>query len=207
MVTVGMHAAHELYAPSELLDHLKLGEESGFSTAMCSDHFYPWTPSQGHSGHSFTWLAAALARTCMSMGTICYPCGRYHPAVLAQTAATLSEMFPDRFWLALGTGEAMNESITGEPWPAKQQRREMVEQSAQALRALWAGEQVNCDGLITIRNARLYTRSTRPPKLFGAATTAETATWIGRWADGLLTTGSEHEELRRLRRRTAMVFD
>src|SRR4051794_10388644 len=90
---------------------------------MCSDHLHPWVPRQGNSGYSFAWLGAALQATSLSIGTICCPVFRYHPAVIAQAAATLAEMFPDRFWLALGTGQALNEHVTGQPWPAKPERR------------------------------------------------------------------------------------
>ena len=116
---IGWHASHELYAPGELLRLAQRAERAGFAAATCSDHFHPWTPSQGNSGFAFAWLGAALQSTAMTFGSVCCPVGRYHPAVVAQAAATLAEMFPGRYWLALGTGLALNESITGAAWPDK----------------------------------------------------------------------------------------
>src|SRR3954467_14975947 len=126
MSRVGFHAAHELYAPSALLGHVRRAERAGFALATCSDHFHPWTPAQGQSGFSFAWLGAALQATALSAGTICCPFGRDHPAGGAPAAATLAEMFPSRFWLAVGTGQALNESITGAPWPEKPARQERL---------------------------------------------------------------------------------
>src|SRR3954470_24553920 len=142
MPPIGFHASHELYPPDRLLAAVRQAERAGFGTAMCSDHFHPWTPAQGQSGFSFAWLGAALQATSLEMGTICCPFGRYHPAVVAQAAATLAEMFPDRFWLAVGTGQALNEHITGQPWPEKPERRERLLASVEVIRALWAGESV-----------------------------------------------------------------
>ena len=81
---------------------------------MCSDHFSPWTTRQGHSGYTWAWLGAALATTSLAFGCVSAPGQRYHPAVVAQKIATLGVMFPGRFWVALGSGEASNEHITGD---------------------------------------------------------------------------------------------
>src|SRR5690606_15050981 len=103
-------------------DAVRAAEEAGFSQAMCSDHFAPWSTRQGHSGQAWTWLGAALATTALPMGVVSAPGDRYHPAVLAQSAATLARMFPQRLWLALGSGQALNEHITGGRWPDKETR-------------------------------------------------------------------------------------
>lgn len=191
MNAVGFHASHELFRPGDLLTNVRRAERAGFGAAMCSDHFHPWTPDQGNSGFSFAWLGAALQATALPVGTICCPFGRYHPAVVAQAAATLADMFPNRFWLALGTGQALNESVTGAPWPDKGERRARVRESADVIRALWAGETVTHSGRVRVQAAKLYTRPAAAPLLFGAATTAETAAWVGGWADGLLTLSAE----------------
>src|SRR5688500_19904508 len=122
MATLGYHCAHEQLPPSTLLRHLKDAADAGFTAAMCSDHFHPWSERQGHSGFTWSWLGAALEATPLSFGTVCAPGQRYHPAVIAQAAATLAVMYPERFWLAVGSGEALNEKITGDPWPSKEQR-------------------------------------------------------------------------------------
>src|SRR3954471_12568616 len=109
MTLIGYHASHEQFAPDELLAHVVAAEEAGFKAAKSSDHFHPWSERQGQSGFAWTWLGAAMHATSLPFGMISAPGYRYHPAVLAQAAATASVMFPDRFWLALGSGEAINE--------------------------------------------------------------------------------------------------
>jgi coenzyme F420-dependent glucose-6-phosphate dehydrogenase len=198
VATIGFHASHELYPPSALLDHMRRAERAGFGPGMCSDHLHPWTPSQGQSGYSFAWLGAALQATRLSLGTICCPVFRYHPAVVAQAAATLAEMFPGRFWLALGTGQALNEHVTGQAWPPKPERRALVREAADVIRALWRGEAVTRRGRIRVEAARVYSRPETPPLLFGAATTPETAGWVGSWADGLLTVNTDADTMRRV---------
>ena len=94
MARIGYHASHEQFPPSELLQLVKLAEDAGFDCAMSSDHFKPWGPAQGHSGFAWSWLGAALQATKLPFGVISAPGYRYHPAVLAQAAATLCEMFP-----------------------------------------------------------------------------------------------------------------
>lgn len=191
MGIVGFHASHELHEPGALLGLVRRAERAGFRAAMCSDHFHPWTPAQGHSGYSFAWLGAALQATALPLGTVCCPLFRYHPAVVAQAAATLAAMFPGRFWLAVATGEALNENITGAPWPDKAERQARLRAAVDVIRALWAGEEVSHPAPVRVEAARLYTRPPQPPLLLGAATSAETARWVGSWADGLLTAGNE----------------
>ncbi|RIK84716.1 MAG: LLM class F420-dependent oxidoreductase [Planctomycetota bacterium] len=195
---VGYHCSHEQLSPSALLDHVQQAQRAGFQAAMCSDHFHPWLPSQGQSGFSWSWLGAAMQATGLSFGTVCAPGQRYHPAIIAQAAATLAEMFPGRFWLAIGSGEALNERINGAAWPEKSQRNARLREAAEVIRALWAGETVSHQGCFTVRQARLYSRPVSPPQLFGAALTAETARWMGSWADGLITAGSSLDGLRKV---------
>lgn len=196
MNKLAIHHSHELYPPSRLLAHTRLAQSRGFTHAMCSDHFHPWTPSQGQSGFAWSWLGAALQATTMDYGMVCAPGQRYHPAIIAQAAATLSEMFPGRLWIGLGSGEAVNESITGDPWPSKSDRQARLLECVQIMRALFAGETVSHQGLVRVHKARLYTRPARPPLIFGAAMSVETAAWVGTWADGLLTTAGTPEETR-----------
>jgi G6PDH family F420-dependent oxidoreductase len=170
MVKIGFHASHEQHPPSRLLQQVQHAERAGFQAAMCSDHFHPWITSEGESGFAWSWLGAAMQATGLSFGTVCAPGQRYHPAIVAQAAATLAEMFPGRFWLAVGSGEALNESITGAPWPPKPARNELLKEAADVIRALWRGETVNHEGrFFKVREARLYTRPATPPQLVGAA--------------------------------------
>jgi probable non-F420 flavinoid oxidoreductase len=196
MMRVGFHASHELFPPGELLSLAKAAESAGFGAAMCSDHFHPWTERQGQSGYAWSWLGAALQATSLPFGVVCAPGQRYHPAIIAQAAATLAEMFPGRFWVAFGTGQNLNEHITGAPWPGKPGRRERLLEAVAVIRALWAGGRVDHEGRwFRVRDARLYTRPATPPPIYGAAITPETAEWVGGWADGLITVGKDREGL------------
>lgn len=195
---IGFHASHESFGPRVLLEAVRIAEAAGFDGAMCSDHFHPWTAAaHGESGFAWSWLGAALEATRMAVGTVNAPGQRYHPAIVAQAAATLSAMYPGRFWLAVGTGEAVNESITGDAWPAKAQREARLLECVTIIRALWRGETVTHAGTVRVESARLATRPERPPLLFGAAITEETAEWVGSWADGLITVGMDARTLRR----------
>lgn len=198
MAAIGFHASHELFPPSALLRHMRQAEQAGFGCGMCSDHLHPWTPSQEHSGYSFAWLGAALQATGLGLGTICCPMFRYHPAIVAQAAATLAEMYPGRFWLALGTGQALNEHVTGQGWPDKPERQARLQEAAEVIRALWRGETVTHRGKIHVEEARVYSLPDKPPLLLGAATSPETAAWVAPWADGLLTVNSDADTMRRI---------
>jgi coenzyme F420-dependent glucose-6-phosphate dehydrogenase len=198
MADIGYHCSHEQYAPSRLLRNVKMAAAAGFKAAMCSDHFHPWSERQAHSGFAWSWLGAAMEASALSFGTVCAPGQRYHPAVVAQAAATLAELYPDRFWLALGSGEAVNESITGAAWLPKPERNRRLKESVDVMRALWAGETVTHDGLISVRNARLYSRPAQPPPVIGACLTPETAEWAGQWADGMITITQDHAQMKQI---------
>jgi G6PDH family F420-dependent oxidoreductase len=107
-------------------------------------------------------------------------------------------MYPGRFWLAVGSGENLNEHITGNPWPEKPTRHERLKESVEVMRRLWRGETISHDGLIRCREAKLYTLPDAPPRVIGAALTPETAKWLGSWADGLITAGKRTADLARV---------
>ena len=198
MTFFGYHASHEQLPPSALLSCVRLAEEAGFQAAMCSDHFAPWSRAQGHSGFAWSWLGAALQATGLPFGCVNAPGQRYHPAIVAQAAATLAEMFPGRFWVALGSGEALNEHITGTGWPDKATRKDRLLECVEVIRALLAGETVTHRGLVAVDRARLWSRPAVPPPLLGAAVSPETAGWAAGWADGLITVNQPAERLRRV---------
>lgn len=199
MTRIGYHASHEQYAPSELLRLVRRAEQAGFQSAMCSDHFHPWGERQGHSGFAWSWLGAALQATSLSFGVVTVPGGwRYNPAIIAQAAATLAEMFPGRFWIAPGSGELLNEGITGERWPHKAERNARLREACDVIRALWRGETVTHRGLVTVEEARIYSLPKEPPKMVGAALSPETAEWLGGWADGMITVVGPRESMRRM---------
>ncbi|MHA4951530.1 TIGR03885 family FMN-dependent LLM class oxidoreductase [Micromonospora saelicesensis] len=198
MPVYGYHASHEQFPPSELLRLTESAEEAGFGRAMCSDHFAPFGAEQGHSGFAWSWLGAALARTGLPMGVVNAPGQRYHPAVVAQAAATLAEMFPGRFWLAVGSGQALNEHITGDRWPSKSERNARLWECVEVIRRLFAGECVTHRGLVTVDRALLWSRPAQPPAVYAAAVTPETAGWAGSWADGLITINQGVDAVRRV---------
>ena len=198
MTIFGFHASHEQLAPSALLTAVRAAEAAGFGAAMCSDHFAPWSARQGHSGFAWAWLGAALQATSLRCGVFNAPGQRYHPAIIAQAAATLGEMFPGRFWVALGSGEALNEHITGGVWPPKPVRNQRLRECVDVMRRLFAGETVSHDGLVRVDRARLYDRPDTPPPLIAGAVSAETAGWAGGWADGLITINQPLDTLREL---------
>ncbi len=168
MTVYGLHASHEQIHPRPLLDAVVRAEQAGFTAAMCSDHFSPWSERQGESGFAWSWLGAALQATSLPFGVVNAPGQRYHPAIIAQAIGTLAAMYPGRFWAALGTGEASNEHITGDRWPRKDVRNARLRECVEVIRALLAGEEVSHDGLVTVDRARLWTRPEQPPALVGA---------------------------------------
>jgi probable non-F420 flavinoid oxidoreductase len=198
MPVIGLHCSHEQIAPSRLLAHVREAEAAGFRAAMSSDHFSPWSERQGESGFAWSFLGAALEATGLPFGVVNAPGQRYHPAIVAQAAATLCELFPGRLWVALGTGEASNEHITGERWPAKAERNARLRECVDVMRALFEGEVVDHDGLVRVDRARLWTLPEQPPSLIGAAVTPETARWCGGWADGLVTINQPRDTLERV---------
>jgi coenzyme F420-dependent glucose-6-phosphate dehydrogenase len=198
MTRFGFHASHEQFPPSELLALVQAAEAAGFDCAMSSDHFRPWGAAQGHSGYAWSWLGAAMQATQLPFGIISAPGYRYHPAIIAQGAATLAEMFAGRLWLALGSGQRVNEDIVGLRWPDKAERNARLAECADVIRALLAGETVTHRGLVTVIDAKLYSRPDTPPPLLGAAVSESTAELVGIWADGLLTVGAKPEQLKKV---------
>lgn len=195
---IGYHASHEQFPPAELLALVQRAQEAEFGAAMCSDHFHPWSEAQGQSGHAWTWLGSAMATTTLPFASVCAPVGRYHPAVVAQAIATLNAMHDDRYTLIAGSGEALNEAITARRWPAKDTRNRRLKTAVDSMRALWRGEEVTMlepgQGF-RIERARLYTLPRKPPRVFVAALSPETARWAAPWADGLVTISMERKKL------------
>lgn len=196
MTVIGLHCSHEQIEPGRLLRDVQHAEAAGFTAAMSSDHFSPWSARQGESGFAWSFLGAALATTSMPFGVVTAPGQRYHPAITAQAIATLAQMFPGRFWAALGTGEASNERVTGAVWPRKEVRDRRLVECVEVIRRLLAGEQVSHDGLVTVDRARLWTLPDTAPDLVGPAVTPATAARHSAWADGLVTVNQPLATLR-----------
>ena len=198
MTRYGFHASHEQISPAVLLRDVQHAERAGFAMAMCSDHYKPWSERQGHSGYTWSWLGAALATTGLEFGCVCAPGQRYHPAVVAQKIGTLAQMFPGRFWVALGSGEASNEHITGQGWPRKELRDVRLRECVDVIRRMLAGEEVSHDGLVTVDRARLWDLPQQQPKLIAPVVSVESAARVAAWADGLITIVQPEEQLRRV---------
>jgi probable non-F420 flavinoid oxidoreductase len=198
MTVLGFHNSHEQIHPAALLEAVRHAEEVGFTAAMCSDHLTPWNPRQGESAFAWSWLGAAMATTSLPFGAVNAPGQRYHPVIVAQAIATLGAMFPGRFWVALGSGEAMNEHITGDVWPRKDVRDARLRECVDVIRALLAGEEVSHDGLVTVDRAKLYTLADPQPALICPAVSVATARNGADWADGLVTINQPHDKLREM---------
>lgn len=196
MAIIGYHASHEQFTPSDLLKWTIMAEQAGFGAINSSDHFHPWNERQGQSGYSFAWLGAAMQATKLPFGVVCAPGQRNHPAIVAQAAATLAQLFPGRFWMALGSGEALNENITGDKWIMKPERNARLLECADVIKRLLNGETVTHYGRVTVQEAKLYTRPQQLPLLIGAAVSQKTAEWMGSWADGLITVHKPLNELK-----------
>ncbi len=200
MTVLGFHASHEQVHPAALLEAVQHAEQVGFTAALCSDHFSPWSVWQGHSAFAWSWLGAAPQATDLPFGVINAPSQRYHPAIIARAAATLASMYPGRFWAALRTGEASNEHITGQDWPRKEVRNARLGECVDVVCRLFTGEEVSHDGLVTMDRAKLWTLppspSPSPPPLIGAAVSEQTAGWVAGWTDGLITVAQPYDDLR-----------
>jgi probable non-F420 flavinoid oxidoreductase len=197
VTTFSYHASHEQFAPGELLQRVQAAESAGFAGAFSSDHLQPWARAQGQSGFAWSWLGAALQATHkLKFGLITVPGGwRYQPVVLAQAIATLAQMYPGRVpWVALGSGQAINERAIGQGWPAKRERNARLFEGAQIIGRLLAGGTVTHDGSVAALDARIWSLPQEVPRLIAAAISEQTAEWVGSWADGLLTAGHEPEQ-------------
>ncbi len=195
---IGFHASHEQFPPSQLLDLVQKAEQAGFEAVLSSDHFHPWSNLQGESGFAWSWLGAAMHATNLEFGIVNAPGQRYHPAIIAQAVATLDEMFPGRFFLCSGSGQALNENITGEKWPSKDIRNARLKESVDVMRQLWTGEYTTHHGIIKVEKAKLFTPPKTAPTIYGAAITEKTARWLSSWADGLITISKPLEDLEKM---------
>ncbi|MFL5735238.1 MAG: TIGR03557 family F420-dependent LLM class oxidoreductase [Chloroflexia bacterium] len=200
MGTIGYAVMCEQFHPTDLITYSKAAEDNGFGALMVSDHFHPWVPSQGQSPFAWALLGALGEATSLRFGTGVTPPGyRYHPAILAQAAATLEAMYPGRFYLGLGAGEALNEHITGQYWPESVARLEVLAEAIHLIRELFTGKVVKHKGAhFTLESARLYTMPEAPPPIYVATSGPINAERTGRTCDGLITVGAADEKIKLL---------
>ena len=200
MARIGYAAMLEQFHPTDLLDWCTRAEAAGFSAGfMVSEHFHPWTPQQGQAAFAWSFMGALGERTSLRFGTaVTCPGFRYHPAVIAHAAATLGAMYPGRFWLGLGAGEALNEHVVGGPWPEIGIRSAMLFEAIEVISKLFGGSVVKHRGEhFTLESAKLYTRppdDARVP-IYVATAGPVNAKKTGRLADGMITVGASDEKI------------
>jgi len=197
----GYKTCHEQYQPDRLLAHAVLAEKYGFETLWTSDHFHPWAHTGAAGGFAWVWMASVAERTkIIKIGTsVTAPILRYNPAIVAQAFATLAVMYPNRIFLGLGAGEALNESPLGFTWPSPKQRVEMLGEAIIVIKKLWNENFVSFKGkYYRLKKANLYTKSGKSPKIYIAAGGPRVAELAGRHADGLLIGPGSLEQVKEL---------
>ncbi len=200
MTTIGYAAMLEQFHPTDLLDWCAQAETAGFEAGfMVSEHFHPWTPQQGQSAFAWSFMGALGQRTSLNFGTaVTCPGFRYHPAVIAHAAATIGAMYPGRFYLGLGAGEALNEHVIGGVWPEIGIRSAMMFESIEIINKLFTGKVVKHKGeFFTLESAKLYTL---PPEeqrvpVYVATAGPINAKKTGKFADGIITVGAADEKI------------
>ena len=168
MTRIGYTMMCEQAGPKELVRDVEMAEDSGYDFAVISDHYFPWVDAMGHAPYAWSVLgAAAHATTSIDLMTyVTCPIKRYHPAVVAQKAATVALLADGRFTLGLGAGENLNEHVVGGGWPPVNTRHEMLDEAVDIIRALWTGEYVNYKGRhFEVDSARLWDVPDQSPPL------------------------------------------
>ena len=188
MTRFGYFLSSEEHDPREIVRQARLAEEAGFDGLWISDHFHPWLDAQGNSG--FVWsMIGAISQACSLPVTTAVTCplSRTHPAIVAQAAATSALLTQGRFTLGVGTGEALNEHITGAAWPSADERLAMLDEAVHIIRELLTGRQISHAGdHYTVETARLYSVPDVPPPVFVSGFGEKAIKLAGRIADGYM---------------------
>jgi G6PDH family F420-dependent oxidoreductase len=200
-VKVGYFLSCEEYTPAELVEQARLAEQAGFESLWISDHFHPWNDEQGQS--PFVWsVIGAVSQVCRLPVTTAVTCPtvRIHPAVVAQAAATSAVLLSGRFVLGVGTGEALNEHILGDPWPSVDVRLEMLEEAVALIRRLWEGGFVTDYGKhYTVDHARIYTLPEEPPPVYVSGFGPKAIDVAARIGDGYIATMADADAVKRFK--------
>ena len=186
MVSVGYFLSCEEHGPRELVQQARWAEQAGFERLWVSDHFHPWLDAQGQSPFVWGVIGALSEATSLPVTTaVTCPTIRMHPAIVAQAAATAAVQCPGGFTLGVGTGEALNEHVTGERWPGAGERLEMLEEAVEVIRKLHTGDEVTHRGThYTVENARLYTAPPAPVPIHVSAFGPRAVRLAARIGDG-----------------------
>lgn len=196
MPNYGYKLMSEEHGPNDLVRNACRAEEAGFDFVAISDHFHPWLSSQGHSPAAWTVLGAiaSSARRVGLVTAVTCPTLRYHPATVAQSAATLALLSNGRFTLGLGAGENLNEHVIGEGWPPPHVRQDMLFEAVDVIQQLWSGEEVSEDGVyFSVDRARLWDVPKTPPVIAVAAGGPRAARLAGEKSLGLFATEAKRE--------------
>jgi G6PDH family F420-dependent oxidoreductase len=196
VVEIGYTMMGEQRGPRELVGDVVAAERAGFAFSVISDHYHPWLEAQGHAPYAWSVLGAAAQGT-DRIGLMTYvtcPTVRYHPAVVAQKAATVSLLSEGRFRLGLGAGENLNEHVVGRGWPPAHVRHEMLVEAVEIIRSLWEGGYVNYRGAhFDVESARLFDLPSRPVPLGIAVSGRQSCTLAGESADLVIATEPKAE--------------
>ncbi|MGH9178796.1 MAG: TIGR03557 family F420-dependent LLM class oxidoreductase [Acidimicrobiales bacterium] len=197
-IELGFSISSEEHPPAECVRQAVKAEDTGFSFVGISDHFHPWLRSQGHS--PFVWgvlgaIAQATERIRVGTGVTC-PSVRIHPAIVAQAAATTGCLMPRRFFLGVGSGEALNEHILGDRWPPAPIRLEMLEEAVGVIRQLWEGGSQDHRGrYYTVEDATIFDLPDPLPDIVVAGSGPRSAALAGRVGDGFWGTAPKPDAL------------
>ena len=197
---LGYKASAEQFDPRELVEIAVAAEAHGMESVAVSDHFQPWRHEGGHAPFSLAWMAAVGERTStIRIGTsVMTPTFRYNPAVIAQAFATMGVLYPERIFLGVGTGEALNEIATGwkGEWPEFKERIGRLRESIELMRLLWTEERVSYDGeYYQTVDANIYDRPEKPVPIYVAAGGPQVARFAGRVGDGFICTSGKGMDL------------
>jgi G6PDH family F420-dependent oxidoreductase len=193
MTRFGYFLSSEEYDPASLIKQAVMAQQAGFDALWISDHFHPWLDEQGQSSFVWSVIGAISQVTDLPVTTaVTCPTTRMHPAVVAQAAATAGLLTGGKFNLGVGTGEALNEHVTGARWPSAEERREMLEEAVDVIASLFTGAQVTHHGKhYTVETARLYSRPQPPPPIYVSGFGEESARLAGRIGDGYICVSPE----------------
>jgi G6PDH family F420-dependent oxidoreductase len=190
-VQIGFKLFAEAFSPQEMVRQAVRAEEAGFDFVEISDHYHPWLDSHGHSGFAWSILAAIAVRTErieLATGVTC-PTIRYHPAIVAQAAATTALLSDGRFTLGVGSGERLSEHVTGAEWPVVGVRQEMLREALEIIRLLWEGGYRTYRGrYLSIEDARVFDLPETRPGIAVAAGGPRAARIAAELGDALFVT-------------------
>jgi len=200
-MTMGYFLSCEEYTAAQLVEQARAAEDAGFQALWISDHFHPWNDEQGQS--PFVWsVIGAISQVCELPVTTAVTCPmvRTHPAIVAQAAATSAVMLRGGFTLGVGTGEALNEHILGDPWPSVDVRLEMLEEAVALMRRLWEGGFVTQSGPhYRVDNARIYSLPDEPPQVYVSGFGPKATDVAARIGDGYISTSPDADLVRRFK--------